>query len=150
MRHRSEALGRASRGDALLVNAAWPFPRSSISGSPEKYPKLRYPQIAELSRIRNRRRRRGFDWRHNWEVSDEQAFILGHDCRGRARDFGVRAVFSEHVELHSVRDAATEGLHPDAVLFDVDTVEFVGFNSDQSFEQLDSDPVSIVDRPDRR
>ena len=87
---------------------------------------------------------------HIWEVSDEQASILGHDRCGRARDFGVRAVFSEHVELHSVRDAATEGLHIDALLFDVDTVEFVGLGSDKSFEQLGSNPVPIVDRPDRR
>ena len=87
---------------------------------------------------------------HIWEVTDEQAFIFGHDGCGRHRDFGARAVFSEHVELRTVRDAATEGLHIDAVLFDVDAFEFVGLGSNQSFEQLGSDPVSVVDRPDRR
>jgi hypothetical protein len=87
---------------------------------------------------------------HIWEVSDEQAFILGHDRCGRHRDFGVRAVVSGHFERHSVRDAATEGLHVDAVLFDVDALEFVGLSSDHTCGQLGSEPVAIVDRPDRR
>ena len=85
---------------------------------------------------------------HIREVSDEQAFILGHDRCGCHRDFGIRAIVSEHVELHSVRNAA-KGLHGDAVLFDVGTLEFVGLGSDHSLGQLGSEPVAIIDQPDR-
>ncbi|MGX1150687.1 hypothetical protein [Bradyrhizobium ottawaense] len=79
---------------------------------------------------------------------DEQAFILGNDRCRRHRDFGIRAIISEHVELHSVRNAA-KGLHGDAVLSDVDTLEFIGLGSDHSLEQLGSEPVAIIDQPDR-
>ena len=59
----------------------------------------------------NRRLRRRLTDVHICEVSDEQAFILGHDCRSCHRDFGLRPVLSEHVELKSVRDAASAGFH---------------------------------------
>lgn len=71
-------------------------------------------------------------------ISDEQAFVLGHDRRSRPRDFGSCAIFSEHVELQSVGYAASAGFHigAAAVLFDFDTVVQLpfGIRADQSFE----------------
>ena len=49
--------------------------------------------------------RRGLIDVHIWEVFDEQAFILGHGRCRHNRDFGVRAIFSEHVEFESARYA---------------------------------------------
>lgn len=81
---------------------------------------------------------------HIWEVSDEQAFILGHNCCGRHRDCCIRAVFSEHVEPQSVRDAASAGFHVDHV-----TQFVVGVRADQSFDEFSLDAVSVLDRSDR-
>ncbi|BAL08425.1 hypothetical protein M2232_004199 [Bradyrhizobium japonicum] len=84
------------------------------------------------------------------EVFDEQTFILGYHRRRRHRDFGVRAIFSEHVELKSVGDTASAGFHFDhvAIAFDHVTELVVRIRAEQSFDEFGSDSVSIFDRSD--
>ena len=93
---------------------------------------------------------------HIREVSDEQAFILGYDRRSRDRDIGLRAVFSEHIQLDPVHDATSAGLHRDAghvdaIRCDVDTlIQLVGIRADQSFDEFGPDAVSVFGRSGRR
>jgi hypothetical protein len=89
---------------------------------------------------------------HIQEVSDEQAFILGHDRRSRDRYFRFRAVFSQHVQFEPVYDATSAGLHVDAVRFDVGTLIqlFLGIRADQSSDEFGTDAVSVFGRPGRR
>ena len=90
---------------------------------------------------------------HIWEVLDEQAFTLGHECRGRHRDVGVCAVFAEHVELQSARDAASAGFYIDHVAVDIDiddvTKLVVRVGAVQSFDEFRPDAVFALERPDR-
>jgi hypothetical protein len=86
-------------------------------------------------------------------MSDEQPFIVGYDRGSRIGDFGFRAIFSEHVELQSVCDAASAGLHIDNTVFvDVATVFklLLRGDADQSFNEFGPDAASVLDQPERR